>query len=818
MASITELWRDDFDNAVVDLDTDPGNGTIAEAGSELSLSCGSGVDCNGWDGGLAPYATKKIEDVIAIPTDGLLIAEARVTDFVISGVESIQYLVWDFARNYGYWLGWYPSNSSLYVQGRRGGSGETFWNGGTYSGPGTTPHRYRIVWNPTAKPLRIPEVISQYPLDPGSVAFLASVDDGASWNYVHSREMSDINPPAPNPSDMRIGMMCRNWGAFPSMDQQTDYIRLLRTTGDQSLTVPVEPTGAPVDEVDASHDEAEIKGTEGATSHLLSAWDGDAGGGLWVPHAEAQVPPGAIRRLDEVDFTSDEPTPWVGGVDGGFPRHLWPDKAPTSDTRLGGVREVFKKSAGPYPIDGRTYFEGLTLGSLETNGVRTEPRARDEVGFADELVRFLGLEPTYNTTTLDLYGRPHFNANDARVINTFLYDTSNDGVWRTPTDPGFTGYGKDGKYYVNGVDQGTQAPWANEVASNDRGGRSDFPDRALIVVGGNELVIFDLDTYPTTLNLWMRFRMGDSSNYYMLGRGSFTLNSAAMVDGVLVVVGQQTPWEVGRIMLVDFKATGQNCAHLIGSDNHWFWTAGFDITHRNEAHYTSSGPSPSLRIVSEYNKHVDVHFDNADPSNLWIVTSGEDAGDPSVVQVVDGVPSRVVSCNGEDYGGSSRPCVFDAQGMLWFAIDDRLWLNGLAYRDGVIHTSVSLGRFRNVRFPEAITHIADDGNLLWIGTARGVFRFDKGSFDYYLAYTIDGGGGLGKDRQSRAGELIPGSRYEIAGMSVTRLAESSYLGVATVAPGGGAALIRLYDDIVIDSREFPVLAEDGAYMHDAIFG
>ena len=52
--------------------------------------------------------------------------------------------------------------------------------------------------------------------------------------------------------------------------------------------------------------------------------------------------------------------------------------------------------------------------------------------------------------------------------------------------------------------------------------------------------------------------------------------------------------------------------------------------------------------------------------------------------------------------------------------------------------------------------------------------------------------------------------YKVFALS---LSLSSYLGVAvTYEEGGGATIIRLFDDLVLDSYVAPALAEDGCYF------
>jgi hypothetical protein len=825
VSAITQVWIDDFDDGSVGLDVSAGNGTIAEPlGTELHIGATSPAQCDALTTLNAPFATKLL-DAITIPSPGtgLLIAEARVTGLTYSGTGVVPYIVWDFGKTYGLWLGWYPGDSKFYVQGRNGGSGTTLYSStATYTGPATKPHRWRVLWNWTHdREIRLPSYPSGTPpLAPGYLAFMASIDDGVTWTLHYSTKLSDRNPPSPNPCDIRFGLMCRNVSPWPTFDFAIDYLRLLQTTDDFCTFVP-DSIDAPQNDDAAAEDTDSFTSAGGPPSHLLSAKEPGLGGGIFLPSSTSKQidentadPARSGSTRSDADFSADGQPAFASM--GGKPAHLYPTV--TTSNRFGGQEKL---SSEPLPA-GRVIGEGLSVDDRSSCKY-----TRPEAAIFDADARQLGGVPTYHTASIDQYGRPHFGNADLRVLDYFVYDTAGE-LWTTPTNPSFTGYGRDGKYYVNGIDQGSQAPWALETPSNDRGGRADFPNRALVVVAMNELVIFDLDVYPTNLNLWMRFKLGNATDYYMLGRGAGSLQSAAMKNGILAVAGQYTGWEEGRLHLVNFRATGQNCGHLIGASDHWIWTSGYNVTHRNQgARWNSTGPSPELRLVSEYNKHIDLH--QVGTSELWCCMGGEDIGSPVVVKISGDVPQLVVTCNGGDAGvdeaGYRRPCLFDRDGNLWFAIDDRLWRNGSDYRAGVIHADVNTSRARSARLPATITQLADDGAYLWVGTTRGVYRVEKGALGYYLAYSIAGGGGGGRLNAPPDGELIPGTVDAVSGMAVVRLEEASYLAVSTKqtsgglqTTGGGSVLIRLYDDEVLGSKVYPDLVENGAWSHGAIFG
>jgi len=109
------------------------------------------------------------------------------------------------------------------------------------------------------------------------------------------------------------------------------------------------------------------------------------------------------------------------------------------------------------------------------------------------------------------------------VLNAFFYDATKD-PWHTPTLNSFTGFGRDGFKYTNGVqDAGpVSASWRTEASSATRGSgvgatfaKPDFPEHAVIVVSSSNATgqtvggafspttwdIIDADTNRH----WMRF-------------------------------------------------------------------------------------------------------------------------------------------------------------------------------------------------------------------------------------------------------------------------------------------------------------------------
>ena len=97
-------------------------------------------------------------------------------------------------------------------------------------------------------------------------------------------------------------------------------------------------------------------------------------------------------------------------------------------------------------------------------------------------------------------------------VDIFVYDTSKDsdgGAWRK---------------------KATKQSWYNEeLGTNVRGSRREFPAVAVIVVEGGKVVIFDGD--DPNLPLWMEFTVNNSP-----GQRIYTNPTVAhMLNGVLVV-------------------------------------------------------------------------------------------------------------------------------------------------------------------------------------------------------------------------------------------------------------------------------------------
>lgn len=429
----------------------------------------------------------------------------------------------------------------------------------------------------------------------------------------------------------------------------------------------------------------------------------------------------------------------------------------------------------------------------------------------------LSIIPQYTPNTVDSLGHAHFLS--FKPYRAFIYYAYKD-PWATPTVGGFSGYAKDGYKYTNGVqDAGPiQAPWASEVSSADRSNRASFPDCALIVLATQELVIFDLDNFPTSLDVWMRFRLAnESQNYYAIGRGYGSLADAVMVNGCLYVGNYHTGWENGGLHCIDFKATGPtNAFALIRNDGQWIGASGRTIAQRNtNGTWASSG---SNRINSTRAEQISI-FNDTESGYVYAAVSGENAG-PSIVRLQDNVPvSYWYPCgDAQDTNGLYyyRKALIDRNGWLWYSVRNRIYRNIRDWREApVVQDSAPVyqRRYPYITLPSSVSYVTslvDLDRYIAAGTDIGVFLIDKTTLRFWLAYTVQGGGGL-KKSMTGGGDILGGDHAAIQRLHSFRSKSSAYLDISSVAGGGAASLIRFLDEQVFNTV-FPTLYEDGAYF------
>jgi len=116
--------------------------------------------------------------------------------------------------------------------------------------------------------------------------------------------------------------------------------------------------------------------------------------------------------------------------------------------RDGQPRTSFEDDAGPLPQGGP---QPIDLANLPGNpdagvGVREQPAS-----FEDAVSFVLSLEPEFSTITQDVDAHYHFAYTKPYLAQ---YCDATLDPWNTPTLNGFTGYGRDGYRYTNGVKDG----------------------------------------------------------------------------------------------------------------------------------------------------------------------------------------------------------------------------------------------------------------------------------------------------------------------------------------------------------------------------
>jgi hypothetical protein len=448
-------------------------------------------------------------------------------------------------------------------------------------------------------------------------------------------------------------------------------------------------------------------------------------------------------------------------------------------------------------------------------------------GFLEEnLEHFRSVTTDYHPGNTDGEGHSYFIAGQCRLA--VLYDTIGE-LWRTPTDPAFTGYGKDGHSYVGGVLQGggPHAPWALESASNDRSSRDSFPNKSLIVYAhaneiNKEIVIFDLDNYPTAITTWMRFKFNSGNNpFWMAGNENRHVESIAMANGVLVV-GTKWGSDRGWVHIIDFKASGQDCCHVIGSNQHYKVGSGETIATRNGAvNLTTTGVSPSLRVDSEEIYSLAAQADGMD---TYIAAAGEDIG-PHIIKTTSGVPQSSVRATGEvgsdthlDPDGNVRRVYFDRDGWLWVSHYGKLYRNTRNWRYGEVLLHDRPGTYKEggyptmLELPSMILAMVHLGKHLYVTTERGIYQVDRGTMESHLTWTLVGLGGTGADGASDGEQMIGEKAYAQA-MHSDRADLSGFLAVATRHGGGAAMIIRDFDDYDVAALEYDDLHEPGCWFN-----
>jgi hypothetical protein len=775
-----DLFNDGAQNAR--LTYDPNNGVITETGGELKLDGPDSLNCDWWTSvANAPKVYAAIPSLVHEYPAGVLMVESRLSNYAESAA-NVSFgggpMLYNDDQNV-YFSGFYDYvNDIRFERGISNSFSSRYNSGDGQVHPSTTAHRYRILWNNTGRDV----TVDGKTFLKGVVYFWYSTDDGVTWVEAFNEAMA-----LPRPQNFGVWFKKFNAGAY-NAQAYIDYLELWELLPDPEVKSIGEDRDAAPGPKGLFSDDVDLPTQSGdGTRHTYPAQ------------------PDGVTLVEDWDVKEPQP------------KALFQDSVafPTQS----GDNKLHKFPEQP---------EGVHL-SEDWSVREPQPKAL----FQDAARHYLGIDTTYQIETLDSEGHQHFIGR--RAIKAFLYDAKSEAaLWTTPTNPAFTGYGRDGYEYIAGVQQagGPHAPWALETASVDRSSRASFPDRVLIVHAADgenntpaEIVIFDLDNYPTNLDVWMRFRFAASgATYYMMGRVNQKPTNIRMVNGVLVISTSEGDYR-GGLHIVDFKATGQDCGHHIRSDNHFKWNG--TIATRNTTGWTTSGVSPSLRINPESVYSISMHIDEDDPNRLWLAWAGEDT--PVEAAYIDSsVPKKVYvgsGAQGSDNAGNVRQVFFDPQGWLWFSVDNWVYRTLQDYKEGMIHAPSDDLWGRGIS--NRVKLLPNFERVIWMafardyiyayGYPRGIYAIDRGTMEAHLAYTGAGDSGGGMANNPPDGELILGQTDQLSSMDTFDVDLASYL-VTSVRLGGGASVIRMLDDKLTDSKEFPDLHMPSPWFHIPLLG
>ena len=173
---------DEFWSQFLGLST--GNGSVSQGGGTLNFTVGA-VNCRPID--LCPLASTDVHNLM-VAFDTILRFDCRCYSAPAGGVAVHEGLILGKnLRSDAYTLYNYSYETKIYAQRWISGGASTLGSTGNVAQPSTSPHTYRMYWNPTSRPLFIPEVNSV--IDANQVLFYYRVGDSASFTYLVSRTM-----------------------------------------------------------------------------------------------------------------------------------------------------------------------------------------------------------------------------------------------------------------------------------------------------------------------------------------------------------------------------------------------------------------------------------------------------------------------------------------------------------------------------------------------------------------------------------------------------------------------------------------------------
>lgn len=472
--SFTRIFRTDFDGVLPNLKTVAGrNGVISEPGTGLlNLSCGAGVNCYKWD--TTNNAPMAYAWGVQQTRRRLMMAQCRVTAYSWSGVENLAHITIEDPTNKNRWAygGWYPNNSNFYMQSNNNGT-ETGHNWGTYTGPSTTPHIWRIIWNPWDNALEDTELGVVLSANQYRAQF--SADDGGSWltaTNTHSLGW-DL-------SNVYIGLSFRNWSPYPSVNLDFDWFEIWEQDEHVALL-----GGGDTEEMEAAKGGWE----DGIT--LPNQQGPDKWQGSGIQDGVGQVLPGRNDQEVRNPYTDDlkdrgawedgpldfreagGPPKWshpkdlqqegqvgVGQRLAGAPHHpaapRYSEVPPALEPTAGWEDEHPDFPYQPGPVDQmEMYHEGITLTSKQPyspKGGHEEGSRSDKTeqgGWEDRVIAQIDPPADFMAEYVDGDGKDYlggFGINFVKLVEPSLAPFGDP----TPVNH-FTGAAQDGKWYVDGL-------------------------------------------------------------------------------------------------------------------------------------------------------------------------------------------------------------------------------------------------------------------------------------------------------------------------------------------------------------------------------
>jgi len=237
-----EVFRDDFTAGTL-LQQFTGNGSFAFPGTVAQLTCPNSQNCTWtYDWPLAPVLWRNLtglgqlaQPIMPVRVQTKLNSFTRTTNSVGAGlclfVQPAQY-------NRAYLLAYYPADSKVHIWvNYYGGTTLDLATAVAAPDPNTTPHLYRIYWNPGTRGLYVQEIGTL--LAPGYAAFACSFDDGATWTKLASVLYGPNNPTYPIYFS-KAGVFARKWvaGAGDNCTAEFEYLVSEQYDADNLLLIP----------------------------------------------------------------------------------------------------------------------------------------------------------------------------------------------------------------------------------------------------------------------------------------------------------------------------------------------------------------------------------------------------------------------------------------------------------------------------------------------------------------------------------------------------------------------------------------------------